>query len=213
MASINALRDKLAASIEGDVRFDAAARAIYSTDASNYRRIPIGVVVPRHEGDVMRALELARENAIPVLPRGGGTALGGQTANIALVLDFSKYMNAIARIDAENRVAVVQPGVVQTQLNAAAAPYGLFFAPDPSTKDRCTIGGVIGNNSCGAHSAAHGKTVDNVEGLDIALYDGTRMTLGTSGPAGETSTSVARGEASGRVRELGSAGGDRGLRS
>jgi FAD/FMN-containing dehydrogenase/Fe-S oxidoreductase len=179
MASINALRDKLAASIEGEVRFDAAARAIYSTDASNYRRVPIGVVVPRHDGDVMRAIELARENAIPVLPRGGGTALGGQTANTALVLDFSKYMNAIVRIDADNHLAVVQPGVIQTQLNAAAAPYGLFFAPDPSTKDRCTLGGMIGNNSCGAHSAAHGKTVDNVESLDVMLYDGTRISLGS----------------------------------
>ena len=118
-----------------------------------------------------------------MLPRGGGTALGGQTANTALVIDFSKYMNAIARIDADRRVAIVQPGVVQTQLNAAAAQYGLFFAPDPSTKDRCTIGGMIGNNSCGAHSAAHGKTVDNVEGLDAVLYDGTRMTLGGAGDA------------------------------
>ena len=178
MSSLNALRDKLAASIEGDVHFDAASRAIYSTDASNYRRVPIGVVVPRHAGDVIRALELARENRLPVLPRGGGTALGGQTANTALVIDCSKYMNAIARIDADSRVAVVQPGVVQTQLNAAAAPYGLFFAPDPSTKDRCTLGGMIGNNSCGAHSAAHGKTVDNVKELDVVLYDGTRMTLG-----------------------------------
>src|ERR1700687_1862429 len=177
MASINLLRDKLAASIEGDVRFDAAARAIYSTDASNYRRVPIGVVVPRHDGDVIRAIELARENAIPLLPRGGGTALGGQTANTALVIDFSQYMNAITRIDAENRVAVVQPGVVQTQLNAAAAPYRLFFAPDPSTKDRCTLGGMIGNNSCGAHSAAHGKTVDNVERLEAVLYDGTKLSL------------------------------------
>src|SRR5712671_7056153 len=183
MASINALRDKLAASIEGDVRFDAASRAIYSTDASNYRRVPIGVVAPRHEGDILRVLEVALENALPVLPRGGGTALGGQTANTALVLDFSKYMSAIGRIDADKRVAIVQPGVVQTQLNAAAAPYGLFFAPDPSTKDRCTLGGMIGNNSCGAHSAAHGKTVDNVERLDVVLYDGTRTTLGdiTSG--------------------------------
>ncbi|HXR24912.1 MAG TPA: FAD-binding protein, partial [Candidatus Binataceae bacterium] len=122
MASITALRDKLAASIDGDVRFDAASRAIYSTDASNYRRVPIGIVAPRHEGDVIRALEVARENALPVLPRGGGTALGGQTANTALVIDFSKYMNAIAHIDADRRVAIVQPGVVQTQLNAAAAP-------------------------------------------------------------------------------------------
>ena len=190
MASINALRDKLAASIEGDVRFDDASRAIYSTDASNYRRVPIGVVVPRHQGDAIRAIELARENAIPVLPRGGGTALGGQTANTALVLDFSKYMNAIAGIDADRRVAIVQPGVVQTQLNAAAAPHGLFFAPDPSTKDRCTLGGMIGNNSCGAHSAAHGKTVDNVERLDVLLYDGTRMTLGDT--AASTSATASR---------------------
>jgi FAD/FMN-containing dehydrogenase/Fe-S oxidoreductase len=201
MASINTLRDKLAASIEGDVRFDAAARAIYSTDASNYRRVPIGVVVPRHDGDVLRAIELARENALPILPRGGGTALGGQTANTALVLDFSKYMNAIVRIDADNRVAIVQPGVVQTQLNAAAAPYELFFAPDPSTKDRCTLGGMIGNNSCGAHSAAHGKTVDNVERLDVALYDGTRMTLGASGADSAASISVDRSETSRQVRE------------
>src|ERR1700682_121479 len=107
MASISALPEKLAASIEGEVRFDAAARAIYSTDASNYRRVPIGVVVPRHDGDVLRAIELARENALPILPRGGGTALGGQTANTALVLDFSKYMNAIVRIDADNHLAVV----------------------------------------------------------------------------------------------------------
>jgi len=183
MASITALRDKLAASIDGDVRFDAASRAIYSTDASNYRRVPIGIVAPRHEGDVIRALEVARENALPVLPRGGGTALGGQTANTALVIDFSKYMNAIAGVDAERRVAVVQPGVVQAQLNAAAAAHGLFFAPDPSTKDRCTLGGMIGNNSCGAHSAAHGKTVDNVERLDVVLYEGTRMTLGGVGDA------------------------------
>ncbi len=189
MASINALRDKLAASIEGDVRFDDATRAIYSTDASNYRRVPVGIVVPRHDEDVIRAIALARENAIPVLPRGGGTALGGQTANTALVLDFSKYMNAISRIDAENRVAIVQPGVIQTQLNAAAAPHRLFFAPDPSTKDRCTLGGMIGNNSCGAHSAAHGKTVDNVERLDVLLYDGTRMTLGGDATTGGTTDS------------------------
>ena len=191
MVSINALRDKLAASIEGDVRFDAASRAIYSTDASNYRRVPIGVVLPRHEGDVIRAIELARENGLPVLPRGGGTALGGQTANTALVIDCSKYLNTIAQVDADRRVAVVQPGVVQTQLNAAAAPYGLFFAPDPSTKDRCTLGGMIGNNSCGAHSAAHGKTVDNVEGLEVVLYDGTRMTLGPGTTIGSTDSRTA----------------------
>jgi FAD/FMN-containing dehydrogenase/Fe-S oxidoreductase len=169
---------KLAASIEGDVRFDAGMRAVYSTDASNYRQLPIGVVAPRHEGDVAMALALARENALPILARGGGTSLAGQACNAALVLDFSKYMNRIVAIDAARRIATVEPGVVQSQLNAALAPHGLFFAPDPSTKDRCTLGGMIGNNSCGAHSAAYGKTVDNLEALDAILYEGTRLELG-----------------------------------
>ncbi|MBF6561403.1 MAG: FAD-binding oxidoreductase [Candidatus Binataceae bacterium] len=183
VSPLTAMRDSLARSIDGDVRFDAAARALYSTDASNYRRVPIGVVTPRHAGDVARALAFARDHAMPVLPRGGGTALGGQTVNAALVLDFSQYMNAIVAIDPARRVAIVEPGVVQVQLNAAAAAHGLFFAPDPSTKDRCTLGGMIGNNSCGAHSAAHGKTVDNVEALDVMLYDGTRLTLGATAEA------------------------------
>src|SRR5262249_40061073 len=109
---------------------------------------------------------------------GGGTSLAGQTTNSALVLDFSKYMNRILKIDPSGRTAMVQPGVIQSQLNDALAPYGLFFAPDPSTKDRCTIGGMIGNNSCGAHSAAYGKTVDNLEAMEAILYDGTELSLG-----------------------------------
>ncbi len=172
-----ALERKLASSIEGDVRFDIGTLAAYSTDASNYRQIPIGVIVPRHNGDIGAALTIARENRIPILARGGGTSLGGQAANAALVLDFSKYMNRIIAIDAARGRAVVEPGVVQSDLNAALAPHGLFFAPDPSTKDRCTIGGMIGNNSCGAHSAAYGKTVDNLEALDAILYDGTELKL------------------------------------
>ncbi len=160
------------------MRFDAGMRAVYSTDASNYRQLPIGVVAPRHEGDVAMALALARENAMPILARGGGTSLAGQACNAALILDFSKYMNHIVAIDAERCLATVEPGVVQSQLNAALAPHGLFFAPDPSTKDRCTLGGMIGNNSCGAHSAAYGKTVDNLAALDAILYDGTRLELG-----------------------------------
>jgi FAD/FMN-containing dehydrogenase/Fe-S oxidoreductase len=164
--------------IEGEVRFDRGTAAIYSTDASNYRQVPIGVVIPRHEEDVVRAARLARENSVPILARGGGTSLAGQTCNTALVLDFSKYMNAIQRIDRNLGLAVVQPGVVQAHLNAALAPSGLFFAPDPATKDRCTIGGMIGNNSCGAHSAAHGKTSENLLALDVLLYDGTRLQLG-----------------------------------
>ncbi len=178
MVSHASLERELRRVIEGEVRFDRGTAAIYSTDASNYRQVPVGVVIPRHEEDVARAMHLARENSVPILARGGGTSLAGQTCNTALVLDFSKYMNAIQRIDRNLGLAVVQPGVVQSHLNTALAPYGLFFAPDPSTKDRCTIGGMIGNNSCGAHSAAHGKTSENLLALDVLLYDGTRLKLG-----------------------------------
>ena len=194
----NTLWDKLRRSIDGEVRADNAALALYAADASVYRQVPLGVVIPRHEGDVMRTLALARENRLPILARGGGTALAGQTCNAAIVLDFSKYMNSIRRIDAKRGLAVVEPGVVQAQLNAAVAPEGLFFAPDPSTKDRCTIGGMIGNNSCGAHSAAHGKTVDNVEALEVALYDGTRLAPGAGGE-GEIFAAAVRGGREGEV--------------
>jgi FAD/FMN-containing dehydrogenase/Fe-S oxidoreductase len=198
MTSIDTLKNQLARVIEGEVRFDAGTRALYATDASNYRLVPVGVVIPRHEQDVMRAVALARENRVPILSRGGGTALAGQTTNTALVLDFSKYMNAVGQVDPDRQVAVVEPGVVQAQLNGAAAEYGLFFAPDPATKDRCTLGGMIGNNSCGAHSAAHGKTVDNLIKLDVLLYDGTRLSLGGGGE-GEYGDAVRSG---GRVAEL-----------
>jgi FAD/FMN-containing dehydrogenase/Fe-S oxidoreductase len=181
MASLAAFQEKLRGQIEGEVRFDSGTLAIYSTDASNYRRVPIGVVIPRHEGDAIAALALARENAMPILARGGGTGLAGQTCNAALVLDFSKYMNRICAIDSERRIVAVEPGVVQSHLNAALAPHGLFFAPDPATKDRCTIGGMVGNNSCGAHSAAYGKTVDNLAALEVLLYEGTRLKLGATG--------------------------------
>jgi FAD/FMN-containing dehydrogenase/Fe-S oxidoreductase len=198
MPRFASIEKKLVDSIEGEVRFDNATLAIYSTDASNYRQVPVGVVIPRHEEDVIRALEIARENAIPLLARGGGTSLAGQACNAALVLDFSKYMNRVVAVDAERRLAVVEPGVVQSQLNAAAAAHGLFFAPDPATKDRCTIGGMIGNNSCGAHSAAYGKTVDNLAALDAILYDGTRLSLG-----GQTEAELpALIGAGGRIGEL-----------
>ena len=165
-------------SVEGEVRFDRGTIAIYSHDASNYRQVPIGVVMPRHEEDVIATVALARANSLPLLARGGGTALGGQATSAALVLDFSKYMNRVVAIDSDRKSATVQPGVIQSALNAELAPHGLFFAPDPSTKDRCTIGGMIGNNSCGAHSAAYGKTVDNLESMDVLLYDGTRLSVG-----------------------------------
>ena len=206
MTSLAALESHLRATIEGEVRFDVGTRAAYATDASNYRQVPVGVVIPRHEGDVIAALSLARENAMPILARGGGTSLAGQGCNAALVLDFSKYMNRIIAIDPGARVAQVEPGVVQSHLNAALAPHGLFFAPDPSTKDRCTIGGMIGNNSCGAHSAAYGKTVDNVEALEVILHDGTRVSAQGSMDEAQLGAAIARGGREGelysRLREL-----------
>src|SRR5690242_18827407 len=121
MASIDALREELLRSIEGEVRFDGASLALYSTDASNYRRRPVGRGSPRHEGDVVKTVALARENEIPLLPRGGGTGLAGQTTNTALVLDFSKSMYRVLQVDAERRRAIVQPGLVQAHLNAQVA--------------------------------------------------------------------------------------------
>jgi FAD/FMN-containing dehydrogenase/Fe-S oxidoreductase len=206
MTSLAALESHLRDTIEGEVRFDVGTRAAYATDASNYRQVPVGVVIPRHESDVIAALSLARENAMPILARGGGTSLAGQGCNAAVILDFSKYMNRIIAIDPGARVAHVEPGVVQSHLNAALAPHGLFFAPDPSTKDRCTIGGMIGNNSCGAHSAAYGKTVDNVEALEVILQDGTRLSAQGSIDEAQLGAAIARGGREGelysRLREL-----------
>jgi len=199
MASLDSLKLELARQLEGEVRFDAGTRAAYATDASNYRQVPVGVVIPRHEGDVVAALTIARENSMPILARGGGTSLAGQACNAALVLDFSKYMNRIVAIDPDARVAQVEPGLVQSHLNSALGSHRLFFAPDPSTKDRCTIGGMIGNNSCGAHSAAYGKTVDNVEALEVVLYDGTRMTLTGAMNDAELTTAISRGGREGEI--------------
>ncbi len=185
-------------SVEGEVRFDRGTVAVYSYDASNYRQVPIGVVTPRHEEDVITTMTLARDNSVPILARGGGTALGGQATSAALVLDFSKYMNRVMTVDPDKKSATVQPGVIQSALNAELAPHGLFFAPDPSTKDRCTIGGMIGNNSCGAHSAAYGKTVDNLESMEVLLYDGTRLSVGPTLEA-ELRDITARGGARGAL--------------
>ena len=193
------LWDKLRRSIDGEVRVDDATLALYATDASNYRQVPIGVVIPRHEGDVMRTLGLARENQLPILAarrRHGARRAGLQRGAGDRFLQVHECDSA--RSTPTRGLAVVEPGVVQAQLNAAVAPKDLFFAPDPSTKDRCTIGGMIGNNSCGAHSAAYGKTVDNVEALDVALYDGTRLSLGTGGE-GEAFAAAVRGGREGEI--------------
>ena len=166
--------------LRGEVRFDNGSRALYATDGSNYRQVPIGVVVPRDVEDVIASIALAREFHVPILCRGGGTSLAGQCCNVALVLDMSKYLNRILEIDPERRIARVQPGVVLDNLRNAAEKHHLTFAPDPATHDRCTLGGMIGNNSCGVHSVMAGKTDDNIEELDVLTYDGVRMRVGAT---------------------------------
>ena len=172
------LSEALRAQVRGDVRFDNSSRALYATDGSNYRQVPIGVVLPRDADDVLSAISVCRDFGAPLLCRGGGTSLAGQCCNVAVVLDFTKYMGKILEIDPERRIARVQPGVVLDHLRNAAEKHHLTFAPDPASHDRCTIGGMIGNNSCGVHSVMAGKTDDNIEALDIVTYDGTRMKLG-----------------------------------
>ncbi len=175
-----ALEAALRRHLRGDVRFDSGSRALYATDGSNYRQFPIGVVVPRDTEDVLAAIALCREYHAPLLARGGGTSLAGQCCNVAIVLDFSKYMARILKIDPERRIARVEPGVILDHLRAAAEKHHLTFAPDPATHDRCTLGGMIGNNSCGVHSIMAGKTDDNVESLEILTYDGHRMHVGVT---------------------------------
>ena len=167
------LEAALRAAMAGEVRFDTYSRHLYSTDASLYAIEPLGVVFPRTAAAVMAASQTATAFGVPVLPRGGGTSLAGQTVGRAVVLDFSRHMHAIIDVDAEARLARVQPGVVQDDLNRAVAHHGLFFAPDTSTANRATLGGMIGNNSCGARSAHYGMTIDHVESLQVVWSDGT----------------------------------------
>src|ERR1700688_1156164 len=172
------LEKELTRTLNGEVRFDQGSRALYATDGSNYRQIPIGLVVPRDDQDVIATVKICRKYGAPVLPRGAGTSLAGQCCNVAVVLDFTKYMNTILELDPDQRFARVQPGVVLDTLRNQAELHELTFAPNPSTHNRCTIGGMIGNNSCGTHSLLGGKTVDNVDELRILLYDGTQLTVG-----------------------------------
>src|SRR5256886_6815251 len=165
-------------SVSGEVRFDDGSRALYATDGSNYRQVPIGVVLPRNADDVIAAGALCRQFGAPLLCRGGGTSLAGQCCNVAVILDFSKYMAGILEVDPVRRIARVQPGVILDHLRAAAEKHQLTFAPDPATHNRCTLGGMIGNNSCGVHSVMAGKTDDNIDELEILTYDGLRMKVG-----------------------------------
>ncbi|MGW1745630.1 FAD-binding and (Fe-S)-binding domain-containing protein [Streptomyces sp. NPDC002092] len=172
------LEAELRGAVRGEVGFDATSRALVTMDASNYRRVPLGVVAPRDADDVAAVLEVCRAHGVPVVPRGGGTSIAGQATGAGVVLDFTRHMDRIVSLDAETRTAVVQPGLVLDRLQEAAAPYGLRFGPDPSTHSRCTLGGMIGNNSCGSHSVAWGTTADSVRELDVVTGRGERLRLG-----------------------------------
>ncbi|MGW3424768.1 FAD-binding and (Fe-S)-binding domain-containing protein [Streptomyces phaeochromogenes] len=174
------LRSELRKAVRGEVAFDVTARALTTMDASNYRRVPLGVVAPRDADDVAAALSVCSRLRVPVVARGGGTSIAGQATGTGVVLDFTRHMNRIVSLDARARTAVVQPGVVLDRLQEAAAPHGLRFGPDPSTHSRCTLGGMIGNNSCGSHSVAWGTTADSVRELSVVTARGEFLSPGRS---------------------------------
>jgi FAD/FMN-containing dehydrogenase/Fe-S oxidoreductase len=172
------LEAELRGAVRGEVGFDATSRALVTMDASNYRRVPRGVVAPVDADDVAAVLAVCREHGVPVVARGGGTSIAGQATGTGVVLDFTRHMNRLVTLDPEARTAVVQPGLVLDRLQEAAAAHGLRFGPDPSTHSRCTLGGMIGNNSCGSHSVAWGTTADSVRELDVVTARGRRLRLG-----------------------------------
>ncbi|MEU6776090.1 FAD-linked oxidase C-terminal domain-containing protein [Streptomyces sp. NPDC046759] len=197
-ADMSGLEAALGAEVDGEVRFDAGSRGAYATDGSNYRQVPLGVVVPRTVEAGARALAVCARFDAPVLSRGGGTSLAGQSTNTAVVIDWSKYCNRLISVDPERRTCVVEPGIVLDELNHRLAPHRLQFGPKPSTHTHCALGGMIGNNSCGASAQAYGKTVDNVRRLEILTYDGLRAWVGPT-PPDERDRIVAAG---GRLAEI-----------
>jgi FAD/FMN-containing dehydrogenase/Fe-S oxidoreductase len=180
---VEALRRALESAVEGEVRFDAGSRGIYSHDSSNYHQTPIGVVVPRSTEDVVAAVEACRDHGAPVLSRGCATGLAGQTCNVAVLIDHSKYLREILDLDPDRRRARVQPGVIRDQLSDQTEErWNLTFAPDTSTHAYATLGGMLGNNSCGTHSVMAGRTSDNTQELEILTYEGERMRVGPTSP-------------------------------
>jgi FAD/FMN-containing dehydrogenase/Fe-S oxidoreductase len=193
-----ALEKALRERVDGEVRFDAGSRGAYATDGSNYRQVPIGVVAPRTVDAGADAVAVCAEFGAPVLSRGGGTSLGGQCTNTAVVIDWTKYCDRLLSVEADRRTCVVEPGIVLDELNRRLADHRLQFGPKPSTHSHCSLGGMIGNNSCGGSAQAYGKTVDNVRRLEILAYDGTRCWVGPTSDA-EYAEIVAAG---GRVAEI-----------
>ena len=192
------LEHALKKKISGEVRFDNGSRALYAADSSNYRQIPIGVVVPKTIDDVVQTVALCREFSAPVLSRGGGTSLAGQCCNVAVVLDFSKYLSKILELNPQDKFARIEPGIVLDDLRAEAEKSHLTFAPDPSTHNHCTLGGMIGNNSCGVHSVMAGKTVENIEELEVMTYDGLRLHVGQTSD-GELEKIISEGGRRGEI--------------
>ena len=176
--SVVELAEHIKPNLQGEIKFDNLTKALYSTDASIYQIEPAGVVTPKSKEDVSLIIEAANKFDIPILSRGGGTSLAGQTVTPGIVIDFSKYMNNITHINSEEHSVTTQPGIIIDQLNNSIKHLGIQFAPDPSTSNRATVGGAIGNNSCGSHSILWGKTVDNVISLQTILSDGSNVNFG-----------------------------------
>ena len=197
-----ALERALRERIGGEVRFDAGSRGAYSTDASNYRQVPVGVVVPRTVDDAVQAVAVCQEHGAPVVSRGGGTSLAGQACNVAVVIDWSKYCHGLVSIDPDARTCVVEPGIVLDELNARLAPHRLMFGPKPATHDHCTLGGMIGNNSCGATAQAYGKTADNLVRLEVLTPDGERFWAGPTSDEEYAAIIAAGGRRAGIYRAL-----------
>ena len=170
------LEQQLSDTLAGEVRFDPYSKALYSTDASLYQIQPIGVVIPKDSQDVIKTVQIASEHNVPILPRGGGTSLAGQSVGEAIVLDMSKYMNQLLEVNVAERWARVQPGIVLDELNHQLKPHGLMYAPDVATSSRANVGGTIGNNSAGSHSLIYGKTIDHVMSLDLVLSNADEIT-------------------------------------
>lgn len=200
-----ALADDLHRSVRGEVLFDDGSRALYATDASNYRQVPLGVVVPLDEDDLIAAVAACRRHGAPIVQRGAGTSLAGQCCNVAVVMDASRHLRGVPALDPERRTARVRPGTVLDDLRVQAGRHGLTFGPDPATHAWCTMGGMIGNNSCGVHSLTTGRTSDNVEELEVLTYDGLRLRVGAT-PERELERIVRaggrRGEIYRRLRDL-----------
>src|ERR1041384_7093534 len=218
--NVNALETELRQTVRGEVRFSEGDRALYSTDSSNYRQIPIGVVIPRDRADVIATVAACQKFGAPITSRGGGTSLAGQCCNAAVIIDFTKYMNRVIEIDAENKLVRVEPGLVLDELQKRVRKHGLIFGPDPATHSHCAIGGMLGNNSCGVHSVmaefygGGARSSDNVRELEVLLYDGTILRVGKTGEA-QLKQIVAAGDDPGTNQAAhpngrgASAGGDR----